>query len=513
MGKKSNKQLKERRRALEAERRAQNKKQTLRVLLATICILLALTLVISGGVFAGMAIYNAVLDSGRPYRSIVSYKTEHYQINNAMLSFYFYDSLYDGLLERLDAEHPDELKSKFYTLTNQETGKEESVSYFNYYNELAAYDFQSDLLCAEAASDFGVSLDQRDLTFIQNRLKSIENSASSLGLKTGDYLSVTYGRGVKLSDVEDVLTITALADKLYAVFYAGQQITDSEIKTFLSENDLNFTKVDYYLHILTIPSNATAEEQAKLKEMAEKLTGCLTDEEFLAELKDQLTEMYGDSEDFDIEKEVESTILSEYVQPISEDTNELDRFLYDPATKQGQNYLSVGQRSYGVVRIKRAQYSSDLPLDTLRLIRLDYDNFPSKASALSAMTALKKELTGKSEQEFIAAVKKETHDEITAFYDGFYPLDDEQGTVEQLIGGKLSDAKVGDLIEFSDSQSLWLAYYCGKGITVSEAFAEESLRSERYTAQINGLAEKYEMSYSTSKINRIAPLLSPEEVG
>ena len=202
MGKKSNKQLKERRRVQLEEQRAQNKKQSIRILLSTLCIILCATLLISGGVFGGMAIYNAYLDSGKPYRSIVSYKTEHYQINNAMLSFYFYDYLYNGLLEKMGLEHPSELKGKYFTFTDQETGKEESVSYFNYYNELAAYDFQSDLLCAEAAADFGVSLDERDRSFIANRLKSIENSASTLGMKTSEYISATYGRGVKLSDIE-----------------------------------------------------------------------------------------------------------------------------------------------------------------------------------------------------------------------------------------------------------------------------------------------------------------------
>ena len=129
------------------------------------------------------------------------------------------------------------------------------------------------------------------------------------------------------------------------------------------------------------------------------------------------------------------------------------------------------------------------------------------------MTALKKELTGKSESEFAQAVKDATHDRITVYYNGYYPLDDEQATVEQLVSQKLEGAKAGDLIEFSNSQSLWLAYYCGKGVTVSEAFAEESIRSERFTETINNLADKYEMTYSTAKINRIAPLLSAEEVG
>lgn len=507
MGKKSNKQLKERRRVQLEEQRAQNKKQSIRILLSTLCIILCATLLISGGVFGGMAIYNAYLDSGKPYRNIVSYKTEHYQINNAMLSFYFYDYLYNGLLEKMGLEHPSELKGKYFTFTDQETGKEESVSYFNYYNELAAYDFQSDLLCAEAAADFGVSLDERDRSFIANRLKSIENSASTLGMKTSEYISATYGRGVKLSDIEKALEITTLAEKQYAVCYAGQTVTDAEIKSYLAEHELNYTKVDYYLHILTVTDESKREE---VKALADKLMDCKTDEEFLTELKEQLTDTYGDDKDFDVEKEVESTVMSEYVQPISESSTELDRFLYNPDAKQGDSFLSVGQKSYGVVRILKEQYSTDTPQDTLRIIRLDYNNFASKADALSAASALKKQLNGKSEEDFAKAARAESHDRVTALLDGLYVLTDNTATVEQLSGAKLTDKKVGELIEFSNDNSIWIAYYCGKGITASEAYAENTLRSKKFTSMVDDLADKYPMTYDTSKISRIAPLSSAD---
>lgn len=510
MGKKSNKQLKEQRRAQLEEQRAQNRKQSLRVLLATLCVILALALLISGGVLGGTALYNVYLDSGKPYRSIVSYKTESYQIDNAMLSFYFYDYLYNGLLDKLGMKHPDELKDNYFTFTDEETNKDEKVSYLTYYNELAALEFQTALVRAEAAEDFGIRLGEREQSFIENRIKGIEQSAAALGLKTKDYIARTYGRGVKISDIRKTLEITHLADKLYATLYGGAEITEGEIRTFLTEHDLNYTKVDYYLHVITMPANATEAERKAALEQAEKLMACTDDEAFLKELKAQLSDMYGEEEGFDVDKEVESLIMSEFVQPISDKTTDLDRFLYDPDSKEGQNFLSVGERSYGIARIVKEQYSADEPLETLRLIRLDYNNFSSKADALSAMSALKKALQGKSEAEFANAALTESHDLITALQKGFYPLDSAEDTVESLVASKLATAKKGDLLEFSNGQSLWLAYYCGKGLTASEAYAASILRAEKYNEQADGLAEKYPMEYDISKITRLAPLYSKD---
>ncbi|MBP3321072.1 MAG: hypothetical protein J6M12_01840 [Clostridia bacterium] len=513
MGKKTTKITREKRREQEQLRKSASRKSFIKVLLSTLCILAALALLITGGVLSGQALYNSYLDSGKSYRSIVSYKTEHFQIDNAMLSYYFYDYLYDGLLERLGMEHPDDLKEKDLSYTDEESGKKESVSYFRYYNEVAAMNFQSDLLYAEAAVCSGITLSDKDLTFISNHLSSLENSASDLGMSVNDYLSVTYGRGVKLSDVEKTLKITALAEKLYARCYAGQQITEQEVQKYLSEHDMNFTKVDYYLHILMIPDGATDAEKEAIRKKADKLMSCESEEDFLTELRAQLNDTYGDDESFDVEEEIQNTILSETVGTVTEETSELDRFLYDPENKVGDSYLSVGKRSYGVVRIAKEHYSTDLPLDTLRIIRLDYENFPSKADALSAINALKKALTGKSEEEFIKSVQNESQDEVTILQKGYYILDDAQGIVEQLAASKLTDAQKGDLIQFSNNQSIWLAYYCGKGKTASEAYAEEILRTQKFSEQANDLADTYPMEYSTSKITKIAPLLSAEDVG
>ena len=85
-------------------------------------------------------------------------------------------------------------------------------------------------------------------------------------------------------------------------------------------------------------------------------------------------------------------------------------------------------------------------------------------------------------------------------------LTDNTATVEQLSGAKLTDKKVGELIEFSNDNSIWIAYYCGKGITASEAYAENTLRSKKFTSMVDDLADKYPMTYDTSKISRIAPL-------
>lgn len=513
MGKKSNKEQKAQRLLKQQAAKKQEQKQNFKVVIATLSIILAAALLITGGVFAGTLIHDAYLDSGHTYRKIVSYRSENFKINNAMLTYYFYDYLYDEILDRLGMDHPDELKEETFDLSDEDGKNTETVTYFTYYNEVAAMDFQNDLLYAEAATALGVTLDERDRTFIANRLKSYENAAAALGLKTKEYLASRYGRGVTLKDIEDTLMITVLAEKQYAVSYGGQSVSDAEVREYLDSTNPNYTRIDYYLHDILIPDDATAAEREAIKAQAEKLVNCKTEEEFLKELRAQLTEEYGKDEDFDeklLEELVADTIYTEAVQTVTPDTTALDAFIHDPDRKKGDSYLSVGKKSYGIVRIARERYSVDEPLDTLRIIRFDFENFPSKAEALSAFNTLKKDLEGKSMEEFSAVAARESHDRVTAMQNGYYVLKNSQTTLATLLAGKLENAEAGSLLEVSNKQSIWLVYYCGKGKTVSETDAETALRTQKFNEEVKGFADKYKMTYDTSKIYKIAPLKEAE---
>lgn len=514
MGKRSNKEAKAHRMEVQRALKKQERQHTLKIVIATLSVILALTLLITGGVFTGGLIKDAYLDSGKGYRKIVSYKSENFEINNAMLTYYFYDYLYDEILEKLGLDHPEELKEQTFTLSDEDGKNEEKVTYFTYYNEIAARDFQTDLLYAEAALDAGLTLNEKDASFIANRLRSFEKSASSLGVSVKEYLASRYGRGVTLSDIEDTLKITMLADKQYAKSYGGQNVSDEEIRNYLDTTNLNYTKIDYYLYDLLIPENASDEQKEAVRQKAEKLTNCKTDEEFLTELRAQITEEYKNDEDFDeklVDEMVESSIYTEFVQEITDKTGKLDAFIHDPARKQGDSYLSVGTKSYGVVRIAKERYSTDTPLDTLRIIRFDFENYPSKAEALSAFNALKKSLSPADLEAFSAAAKRESHDYVTAIQNGYYVLKNKEATLSALLAGKLENAKAGDILEVSNEKSIWLVFYCGKGKTVSEIDAEIALRTKKFNAEVNGFADKYEMTYDTSKIYKIAPLKALED--
>ena len=509
MGKRSNKEALAHRRELQRAKKKQEQQHSLKILIITVSTILLAALLLTGGVFTGSLVYNAYLDSGVGYRGITSYKTEHFKIDNAMLTFYFYDYLYDGILERLGLEHPDELKDQYFTMEDENGKNKEQVSYFTYYIENAAMDFQYDLLYAEAAVNRGVTLDERDRTFISSRLKSFENAASSLGLDVKEYLATRYGRGITLSDIEKVLNITVLADKQYALSYGGQSVSTKEVESYLLSSKQSYIKIDYYLYDLLIPDNATEDQKKAIKERADKLMACETDEEFLAEMRKQFTEDYGTDRDFDekyLQELVESTLLTESVREITADTDELDSFIHSPDRKAGDSYLAVGKKSYAVIRIAKSRYSVDQPQDELRIIRFDFKNFATKAEGLAAFNALKKELTGKGLDAFLSAAKTENHDRVAAIREGYYLLNSTSSSLATLLSGKLENAKVGDLIEVSNEQSIWLVYYCGKGKTLSEANAEDALRAEKFNKEVDGFADLYEMSYSTSKIYKISPL-------
>ena len=100
-------------------------------------------------------------------------------------------------------------------------------------------------------------------------------------MDTEAYLSENYGRGVRLTDIEDLLEIEFLAEKERATVSLGLSATEEEINRRLENNGAGkYYRIDYYMVVIPygIEDKDSEEEKEqkrlKVKEQAQALAAC-----------------------------------------------------------------------------------------------------------------------------------------------------------------------------------------------------------------------------------------------
>ncbi len=492
-------------------RQSASEKGSAKFTVILLCSVLLVAALIAGGVFAVQGITDLYADSGRAYRNKEVFRTEHLKVDAAMLSYCFYEYLYENnVLEDLNLKRPEDLKNMGF-----ETGGEDT--YHTYYSELTASRMEAALIFAEAALASGQTLDEADQKRIENKLSAIENSAKSAGMKVKDYLSENYGRGIKLSDIRNVLEIRALSDKNMNDVYNAQTVSDEEIRTYISQNDdLKYYRVDYYIYDFVIGNKDTAEENQKLHDeayaKAELLAACKTEKEFEELCRRLLQEEHKDDSSFtdaDLEALVKSCkTTGRAVEKNARGT--VDQWLFDFARKEGDTLAVDGEKSVGAVFMIKPAYSVDEPQKAVRVIQLDFDNYLRPSDAVSAMKDLQAlfEAGNKTEKAFAELAVQHSEDFLNA-PGGGYIADTYTNTVfNRMIASWLSEAQKGDTSSFTSDDSVYFVYCCGEGETRSVTDARNALKSQKYRSVTETYHTRFPDEANMEYVGTIAPLVT-----
>lgn len=493
------------------ERRSAQKKKTLKAFFVVLAALVLTAALAVGGYFAALGVKNLIDDSGSGLRKKVYYSSEHFKVDGAMLSYCFYDTLLtENVYEDFDIRNPNELKSMYFT---DEDGTENpEYTRYRYYAELSASRIRSCMYYAEAALDHGLSLDERDLAFIDAKLSAIENSAALQGKSAKDYLFANYGRGVNLSDVRRVLELRALSDKDMAYVYCGESVSAEEIASYISENDdLRYYCTDYILfgYMYSADREPTAEERARDEEKIRALAACESEEAFLALCRTYIAEEHeGDHNytDEDLDDDVEACRVDG--RALERSTSPVEKWIFDFSRKAGDTYLALGQTSNGAIYMVRPAYSIDLPQKAVRIVKIAYENYARTSEASAAFKAVENAWIGSrmTEEDFISLVRRYSEDLLTAGMDGLEKDTASDTAFNGMISEWLSGAEPGGVASFSDSEGLYLVFCTGAGAVRSEIDAEKAIRGQKYYAAVNGYSSAYKVDVLNDNVSDLPPL-------
>lgn len=209
----------------------------------------------------GVMAYTKVADSGYFYRNTVSVKSENFEVNNAMMQYFFnvnYQQMYSSL-SQLGVSTSSGLKDQSYPYSTE-------MTWFDYFmKNVTVPQVENILILCEAAKAEGIELDDHAKEHIDEAIESIESTIKSYSEQYGGaenyYLRNMYGYGINLDDIRSALELSQLAS-LYSEHMLEQyDFTEEEWNARLESDRSDYLKIDYYSYTFTAEEEEDEDEE------------------------------------------------------------------------------------------------------------------------------------------------------------------------------------------------------------------------------------------------------------
>lgn len=472
--------------------------------LAVLSVILALLLV--GGI-----VYNVCDSNGVFLRSRVSVSSEHYSVNNAMLSYYYhYD--YNYFVTRnasylayfnLDTSKP--LKSQIYD-------KNSGTTWYDYFMNTALNDAKQALYLCEAARANGLTLTEEDYKSIDESIEGLKTAAKAYNVSLNRYISSMYGNGVKEKDLRKCFELSTLASKQYDKMMESYSFTEEERQKYCEENKESFFKADYMSYVFKAEFADDASEKDILeakdnaKKLADELAGKNTKDDFFNYISEYLkSQKKDDAEESKDDKKDEEVTADKYLtEEHSYGTeSELDKWLFEEGRAEGDTKVvsaeddSKKTYSYTVYLVIKPQYRLEYSLVNVRHILIeagssatDAEKEAAKAKAEKLLEDFKNgEQTGEA---FAKLVKDNSTDTGSVENGGLYENVSKGDMVTEFNDWCFEDGrKVGDTGVVKTTYGYHVMYLEGFGDAKWSYDAEQALKQDAYEKEYESYQTKY----------------------
>lgn len=437
--------------------------------MATCAVICALVLGILFGALAGI---NAYRNSGKSIRKITVLESENFTLTLPMYTYYY---------------------------RSMKSGADPDLVAMSLAEQMALY---------EAALKDGESLSEDRQSQLEEQLQSFRDGAEKLDISIDEYLSINYGRGIKLSDIRPLLEMTALAAQKHEALWESLSFTEEEIKEYCKDNEDAFLYSDYLFYVFDVPlsSDMSTEEKeqmiARYQAYANRLAQSESKDAFLEAVIDYEEQFAREKEEDESitfsEEEIQAiwqTVICER-SPYSEYTEssnllkEINEWLYDGARKEGDSkvtpYENLGKNvaTIGVYYVTRPLYTNDDPTHTFYDVQFLLSKYTESAAKSGVETA--KDIYEKTPG-------KETLKQLTENYGG--GLLENVACVNtldrELYEWLCSERKEGDLLVYEGNDGWHMVCYVEEGIPECYAQAQQIMQTAAYNTQMESYRKEH----------------------
>ena len=496
------KRTEEQERALrEREMKKAERRETMKITAIVVSILLVIAIIVT----TICVVVNMVKSTGNYLRNNVGVYSENFEVNNAMMSYFFRDTVattvQNGLSQMgIYATYYGMIPDTSKPLRDQTNSA--GKTWYDYFMEAAANNVSSMLVLAEAAKEEGITLTENETNRIDKVLADLKADAEENGEKVEDVIHENYGLGVKESDIRDALEIYYLSQKYYFYKYEGIEVSDDEIKDYYDEHEDDYFVVSYKVYTFSAPSDDDKDSGSqKPQTLALELGTAKSAEEFDSKLRELIKDKFDKEEDLD--SAIEKTLTEN--ETLTADS-EYSEWLFDEKTEVGNTKLITSDDGdVSVYMLTEKSHLNESPTKNVRHILFSLSDYETedecKAAAEDALAEYKKDA---SEDKFAELALKYSSDPGSYYVGGLYRNVAKGQMVEEFEDWLFDEArKAGDCDIVKTSYGYHVMYYVGEGSPAWEADVSETLRSEKYSDIVEDLTEKHEVTVNEKKLKNI----------
>lgn len=446
------------------------KEKTNRFFMRIIYIVIAI-IIGSGGIY-----YFAVYSNGNYLRNQVVAYTDDFEVDNAMLTYYFdvtYESLessygdYFSLLTGIDDAYS--LKVQSY---------DDDQSWFSYLLDSTITDLTDKLALAEGALVLDLDLTDEDYVIIDRYLEDISE----------DYLH----DGVNLDDIKKCLEIDMLAQKYTDEVLATIDYEEVDLTEYFDSYGINYKYLSYLTYTVSFDDeDETAYSYEEATAIAEELAASSSYDDFVSIAGDLL--LATDEELTD--DEILASLLVEDATYSSSDSFSI--WAFETPAEIDETYTYDDETSSITVYYitEEAAVDSSVSVDALRLnFSYSYDTIEEAQAAAEEVLALYNE--DPTEENFRSLVAPYSDDSSSITVEGFYE-NLIQGYSDEEIDEWLFDEarEYGDVDMIVTDSSVELLFYLEEGDVAYVAEMKTDLAYVEYISLLEYMIETYVLTY------------------
>ena len=476
----------------EARKKQQQKKKVKRYVKTTVCCLAVVAglAAIGGGVYGGVKL---VKNSGVLLRRNLGAESAHYEIDNALMTYY-----YKNLENSLFASGDDYLANigldPKVSLRDQNCASGET--WFDYLMNMTKDNVKQMLVLMEAANDAGIELTDEDLADVDKQYEAVKDKE--------------FGTGVREEDVRQALKYSALASKYSKKILADTKTGQSEWDAYYQEHAaeyVNWEQESFKIAFSDGTATDSAAEPAMSKEEAQQRANALSaqksKETFENWVRKYLTEQGTAEADIDTQISGLSTQGSQSAcgEEMTQWAMSEDAAVYDTYIVENSNNFTV------YLLLSEPKRDETATID-VRHILCKTETYGSEEAAKAKAEEVLEEWKGGDQTEERFGTLAQTYSD-----DG--GSSKEGGLYESVYEGEMttefndwcydSARKPGDVDIIKTSYGYHVMYFVKNGMPKWAADISKKTDGDAYQVAYDALVEKYEVTIHDEKLNKISP--------
>ncbi|MCR5636651.1 MAG: peptidyl-prolyl cis-trans isomerase [Clostridiales bacterium] len=434
---------------------------------------------------AGIVINGYIISSGILMRGKTVMSTEHFKVDEAMMSYYAQDT-YNSYLENFSESLSSDGLDTATDLASQQ--KDSDTTWRDYFLDKAEEAVKDMLIVAEAAYSAGYELGSDEEAKIDEYMSNINIDE--------------YPKGVSLEDIRRAEELYTLAISYDEKLYDGFKYTDEQLEQYYKNNENKYKCASYRYYSFSYSLDSDESDFTLSKEeatdYAKRLQSCKNEDEFTDTIARFCREWIPDITDEQIQSELNETKTVNAPFFAGDGFNEWafngKRKVNDVYYELSEEYQTVSVYMLTELPHRREESSVNVRhiLFTIEDSDFDYLTLEQASTVLTEW-----ELSGKTTEKFDELAAEYSDDKASAKNGGLYENVIQGETVTEFDSWCFDkNRKPGDYEIIKTDYGYHIMYFVSTGEETWKIQVQSDMISEDYDKLYDNLREKYDIEIS-----------------